>query len=390
MQPTDLDPACLRHDTEALAAINPRLGGTPGEAAAREWVAAQMADAGLQRVRAQPIVYPRWTGSGRLVLEGAEVEALALHGSGGTPSQGRTARLVDVGLGKPADYERHSPAALRGAAHFAEAGVIYRRRTILLAEKAGAAGVILLNPIGAAIEAGTAQIFGKVPVFAVSRATGEVLREAARRSAEVTFTVQKRHVAGRAANVVGELPGRRQAYVQVAAHYDAWYSGAADNAAGVAVMLELARRWRGRRPPLTIRFVSFAAEEEGLMGSLYDVLSRGPRVKLLCRGVVSPDIVGPRTSGLYISGSPPSARAAAARLACELGYTGAAVHDFPETTFGDHWPYTLLGIPGLMFSKMPYEHYHTAGDTPDRLDYEDARWTGAIVGSVVERWSGLA
>jgi Zn-dependent M28 family amino/carboxypeptidase len=102
--------------------------------------------------------------------------------------------------------------------------------------------------------------------------------------------------------------------------------------------------------------------------------------------VLSPDIVGPRTPGLYVSGWPPAARARAAALAREAGYRGAEVRDYPGTTFGDHWPYTLLGIPGLMFSKMPYPHYHTPDDTPDQLDYEDLRWTAAIVGQMAEGW----
>jgi aminopeptidase YwaD len=390
MHPSDLDLSCLRRDTAALAAISPRLGGTPGEIEARNWVTGQFAEAGLARVHAQSIVYPRWIGSGELRLDGQPVEALALHGSGSTPPEGLTARLINLGGGTEADYAGQDRADLRGAAHLAEAGVIYRRRAILRASRAGAAGVILVNPIGTAIEAGTAQIFGKLPIFAVSRATGNTLREAARRGAPVSFKVKSHYVAGRSANIVGELPGQQRAYVQVAAHYDAWYAGAADNAAGVAVMLELARRWHRRDLPLTVRFVSFAAEEEGLMGSIYDVLSRAPQVKALCRGVVSPDIVGPRAGGLFVSGGPPAVRAMAAALPGEMGYTNASVHGYSQTTYGDHWPYTVIGIPGLMFSKMPYLQYHTPGDTPDQIDHEDLQWTGAIVGTLLERWMGLA
>jgi len=390
MHPADVDPSRLRRDTESLSAIHPRLGGTPGEAIARDWVADRFHAARLARVRLQRIFYPRWIGEGaRLSLSGCDLAALALHGSGSTPLEGVTAPLVDLGAGAATDYSRRSPAGLRGSVHLAESGVIYRRRVVLRAEKARAAGVILVNPMGAEIEAGTAQIFGKIPIFAVSHESGAVLFEAARRGDHVTLNVRSRYVVGRSANVVGEIPGEGRRYVQLAAHYDAWYSGAADNAAGVATLLELARCWQGRSLPLTLRFVSFAAEEEGLMGSLFDVLTRGPLVKALCRGVVSPDIVGPGTEGLYISGGPPAVRASTAALARATGYSSATIRDFPETTYGDHWPYTLLGIPGLMFSKMPYSRYHTPGDTTEQIDYDELCWTTAIVGSVAERWMGL-
>ncbi|MBI3760478.1 MAG: M28 family peptidase [Chloroflexi bacterium] len=388
MRPNHLDVDRLRLDTTSLSCLSPRLGGAPGEAIARDWVTDQFRAVGLDRVHHQRIFYPRWIGSGRLSVDGRELPALALHGSASTPRAGLTAPLLDLGAGTAEDYARCSPADLRGKIHFAEAGVIYRRRTVLRAEKSRAAGVILANPVGAEIEAGTAQIFGRIPIFAVSRETGAALREAARRGAEMNLAVESRYVIGRCANVVGEICGARREYIQLAAHYDAWYSGAADNAAGVATLLELARCWRGQHFPLTLRFVSFAAEEEGLMGSLFDVVTRWPTVKALCRGVVSPDIVGPRTEGLYISGGPAVARAMAAEAAREIGYTGAAIRDFPETTFGDHWPYTRLGIPGLMFSKMPYPHYHTPNDTPAQIDWDEVRWMTAIVGRVVEKWMG--
>ena len=385
MHPSDFDLAQLQRDTAALASITPRLGGTPGEAVARDWVMAQFRAAGLQRVRAQPILYPRWSGAGRLSLDGQGLSALALHGSGSTMPAGLSAPLLDLAAGGKADYARRSRAELRGKVHLAESGVIYRRRTVLRAEKFGAAAVILVNPVGTEIEAGTAQIFGKLPIFAVARDTGALLQQAAREGWRVTLSLRSRYGLGRSANVVGEIPGRRRGYLQLAAHYDAWYAGAADNAAGLAILLALARHWHGRQAPLTLRFVSFAAEEEGLMGSLFDVLTRAPVVKALCRGVLSPDIVGPCTPGLYISGGPAAARAQAVALACRSGYRGAAVHDFADTTFGDHWPYTLLGIPGLMFSKMPYPLYHTPADTPEKLDYDDLRWTAAIVGEVADR-----
>jgi Zn-dependent M28 family amino/carboxypeptidase len=88
------------------------------------------------------------------------------------------------------------------------------------------------------------------------------------------------------ANVVGILPGTKTAgkeqAVMYTAHYDHLgfvpgmsgdniYNGAADNATGCGMILELARAWTqsGIRPPHSVIFASVTAEEQGLLGSEY-------------------------------------------------------------------------------------------------------------------------
>jgi Zn-dependent M28 family amino/carboxypeptidase len=89
-------------------------------------------------------------------------------------------------------------------------------------------------------------------------------------------------------NVVGILPGANVAEhkpdqaVMYTAHYDHLgfvpgmpgdniYNGAADNATGCGMILELARAWTssGITPPHSVIFASVAAEEQGLLGSEY-------------------------------------------------------------------------------------------------------------------------
>ena len=79
-------------------------------------------------------------------------------------------------------------------------------------------------------------------------------------------------------NIVVDLYGKqnRDKILLVGAHYDTtWMTpGADDNASGVAALLEIARSFRGKELPITIRFVAFANEEFPYygtpdMGSLY-------------------------------------------------------------------------------------------------------------------------
>jgi Zn-dependent M28 family amino/carboxypeptidase len=89
-------------------------------------------------------------------------------------------------------------------------------------------------------------------------------------------------------NVVAMLPGANVAAgkedqaVMYSAHYDHLgfvpgmagdniYNGAADNATGCGMLLEMARAWAqsGVKPPHSVIFASVAAEEQGLLGSEY-------------------------------------------------------------------------------------------------------------------------
>jgi hypothetical protein len=66
-----------------------------------------------------------------------------------------------------------------------------------------------------------------------------------------------------AENVIFEVPGVTTNLVVIGAHYDSAMGapGADDNATGVAVTLELMRRFSPQRPKKTLRFVLFANEE---------------------------------------------------------------------------------------------------------------------------------
>ncbi len=74
-------------------------------------------------------------------------------------------------------------------------------------------------------------------------------------------------------NIVAELPGSDKAdeIVMIGAHFDSWHAGtgATDNAAGSAVMMEAMRilKTSGLRLRRSVRLALWGGEEEGLLGS---------------------------------------------------------------------------------------------------------------------------
>ena len=80
-------------------------------------------------------------------------------------------------------------------------------------------------------------------------------------------------------NVVAEIPGTDKAdeVVMLGAHFDSWHTGtgATDNAAGSAVMMEAMRilKTTGLKPRRTVRIALWGGEEQGLFGSAAYVAS---------------------------------------------------------------------------------------------------------------------
>jgi hypothetical protein len=104
-----------------------------------------------------------------------------------------------------------------------------------------------------------------------------------------------RRLEGSAADIVGRLPGRMDGTVVVAAAYDGWgigpdnssgvlHPGAGDNAAGVALLPELAGAMRDVLPPdRSILFVAYA-------GRVFDAAGMAPLVeRMTAPGELDPD-----------------------------------------------------------------------------------------------------
>jgi hypothetical protein len=218
------------------------------------------------------------------------------------------------------------------------------------------------------------------------------------------------------ANLIAEVagaPDREPAgreIVVVGAHYDSAEDtpGANDNASGVAAALALARAFGNAqvaRPGRTLRFVFFTNEEPPWfqtddMGSVRYARAcreRGDRIAMM----LSLETMG------YFSDAPGSQRfdvmpplrwiyPDTGNFIAFVGNVGSgplvarAVGTFRETTpfpaFGcalpdvvdgvgwsDHWAFWQAGYAAAMVTDTAvfrYPHYHTAEDTPDKIDYD--------------------
>ncbi len=185
-------------------------------------------------------------------------------------------------------------------------------------------------------------------------------------------------------NVIGLLEGETKEAVVVAAHHDGHgvlkgqvQPGADDNATGVALVIELARELAKTKPKRSILFLSFDAEEDGLLGSR-EFVKAGLYPDVAAAFVF--DLVGGRffeweADRLYALGSESSGQLSALVRATKVeGLTVAPMGVFllephPEFARSDYAAFRSKGVPFVFFSTGTPWYYHTEHDTPEVVDF---------------------
>ncbi|MCF6329876.1 MAG: M20/M25/M40 family metallo-hydrolase [Henriciella sp.] len=188
-------------------------------------------------------------------------------------------------------------------------------------------------------------------------------------------------------NLIGLLHGtdKTSHTLVVTAHYDHLgvidgeiYSGADDNASGVAGMLAVAEYFTKNRPRNDVLFVAFDGEEMGHQGSKYFI--DHPRVdksKLTLN--LNLDMISRGDNGiLWVSGTSHNpglkslveAVAAEAPVTVKMGFDveGEGLEDW--TLMSDHAAFFKVGIPHLYLRVEDHPDYHKPGDAFEKVDQD--------------------
>ena len=220
-------------------------------------------------------------------------------------------------------------------------------------------------------------------------------------------------------NVLAEIPGSdpKAGYVMAGAHLDSWVAGdgAADNGAGSVMVMEAARILAtvGVKPKRTIRFVLWAGEEQGLLGSAAYVAKH-----LAARPAPSDpalqDLPAYFTTDTYPVRSLPEFGELDAYFNIDNGsgkirgiYTEGNLNVVPifrewlapfasmganavvaePTGSTDHVFLSRLGLPAFQFIQDPLDYetrvHHTDLDTYDHLRIEDMKQGAVVLASVL-------
>ena len=269
--------------------FGPRLSGSDNLEAAHEWILAEMRRDGLDNVKGEPVMVPRWVrGEERADLTAPfpdRLPMLGLGGSIGTPAGGIEAEVLVV---TSFDELRARCAEARGKmvlfdVPFTNYGqtVQYRAQGAINAGRCGAVASLIRSVASATMatpHTGSMAYADSVPRIPAAALTWE---DAARihrmtdRGQRVRVRLQMAAQTlpdRRSQNVMAELRGRErpEEVIVMGGHTDSWDvgQGAMDDGGGVVAAWEAVRilKQLGLRPRRTIRVVGWTNEENGLRG----------------------------------------------------------------------------------------------------------------------------
>ena len=206
----------------------------------------------------------------------------------------------------------------------------------------------------------------------------------------------------KAYNVIAEIKGTdkklKDEVVMLGGHLDSWQSatGATDNAAGCAVMLEAIRilKTLGVKPRRTIRIALWSGEEQGLLGSrnyvrnhLTDTFTRKANAEAQKVSVYfNLDNGTGKIRGVYLQGNG-NVKPIFEKWLQPFNDLGATTLTLQNTGGTDHLSFDGIGIPGFQFIQDPMEYgtrtHHTNMDSYDHLSAEDLKQAATIVAAFV-------
>lgn len=210
-------------------------------------------------------------------------------------------------------------------------------------------------------------------------------------------------------NVIAEIPGTdkklKNEVVIIGGHYDSWHAatGATDNAAGSAVMMEAMRILKriDFKPKRTLRIVLWSSEEQGLYGSRGYVAKHfgDPKTMVLTKdqktvsAYYNLDNGTGAIRGIYAQGNE-AVKPIFQEWLNPFEDLGAKTVTINNTGGTDHLAFDAVGIPGFQFIQDPMDYgtrtHHSNQDTYDRLDEQALKRSATIVASFVYHTSERA
>jgi hypothetical protein len=201
-------------------------------------------------------------------------------------------------------------------------------------------------------------------------------------------------------NVVAEIPGTDKAgeIVMLGGHFDSWHTGtgATDNAAGSAVMMEAVRilKASGLKMRRTVRIGLWTGEEEGLLGSRAYVKEHFADRETMAlkpeHGKLSAyynvDNGTGAIRGVYQQGNEMVAPIFKQWMEpfANLGMTHLTIRNTGGT---DHLAFDAVGLPGFQFIQDAVEYetrtHHSNMDVYERIQPKDMMYNAVIVAAFV-------
>ena len=420
----DFDTGLAAAHVKELVQWGPRMTGSEAERNGAEYIAAAFTEVGLSNVDIEGFYVPMFSVE-KAKLSIVEyyplknvpkplgrtetfkhIEEFVLQGYSGSYRWNSFRDDLDVvNIGNGTDESAYGRT--NGRICFIEQTADTPRNSVVhdLAYRAGARAIILQN-VYRNEELGFLPMFKtnqykedtdsarEIPFMMVSKACGDRILEATSANFKVRMDIDVL-IQDRCVNVVvGDLPGRTKDMVIFGAHYDTCYNtiGVVDNTVGPATLIEIARGMVSEgTPDKTIRFCTFAGEEEGLFGSInyFDAHKREFMKDLDLYINFDMAHVDPDTNSFTITTTDNSTISTLENIRDTLvrfepaleKYEIEVVYNDMTWAASDHWAFVNGGHDAMGGWGSGCVEYHTYLDNLDHLNPESLQIGGRILGS---------
>ena len=208
----------------------------------------------------------------------------------------------------------------------------------------------------------------------------------------VEIRIRQREYDGESHNVIAEIPGKRDEWITLTAHYDstALSHGSYDNMTGCVGLLVVMEALRGKKLNYGLRFVFCGSEERGLLGSKAYVRDHEEELPKIALNV-NLDMIG-TIMGKFIA-----CVSAEEKLSHYVEYMGAEL-GFPVASrigvySSDSTPFADKGVPALSLARIAGGNVapiHCRYDRPDLLSMEQMQKDVAFITEFTRRMADAA
>ena len=204
------------------------------------------------------------------------------------------------------------------------------------------------------------------------------------------ITLEQDEYTGNSHNVIADLPGTREEYIVLTAHYDSTSlsQGAYDNMSGCAGLLALAEMFKDAPHSYGLRFVFCGSEERGLLGSkAYCETNELDKIVLN----INLDMIG-CIMGKFIACCTTEEKLVhyLQYLSAELGFGCTASQDVYSS---DSTPFADKGVPALSFARIAPGNtatIHNSYDTLAVMSPDQMVKDVAFIGQFLDRMANAA
>ncbi|WP_026450413.1 M20/M25/M40 family metallo-hydrolase [Aequorivita capsosiphonis] len=203
-------------------------------------------------------------------------------------------------------------------------------------------------------------------------------------------------------NIIGEITGSdpklKDEFVMIGAHFDSWHpaSGATDNGAGSAVMMEVMRiiKASGLQPKRTIRIALWGGEEQALVGSRaygekhFGKVNETTRKKEVEKisAYINMDNGAGQMRGIYLQGNE-AVRPIFEEMLEPYAYLDVNTLTIENTNFTDHEVFDYYKIPGFQIIQDPLNYktvtHHTNLDVLEYVPKRDMMVNATVIAALV-------